>query len=84
WINYYSYVLKVDKQGLLLINYNDFCAQPTKTVSCILKEFNTSVAKEIQAYKNEKTLSENFSKELLEKANAIYEQLLKIKTTIQP
>lgn len=82
WINYYSYAIKVDKQGLLLIDYDDLCAQPTKVISCVLKEFNVSLDKEIQGYKNEKTVNESFSPELLEKANSIYSKLKEVKTAI--
>ncbi|MGM0649656.1 MAG: sulfotransferase family protein [Bacteroidota bacterium] len=76
WINYYNYALTINHPNTIFVNYNDYCKRPSETIERIVKKIN--IATKLPQYKpfhNPREIRDNYSKDLLEKAMFIYEQL---------
>lgn len=80
WINYYKYILKIKNQQLRLIPYKEYCDHPEQVINSVLSEMDVPITSFGEtAYSNMRKVDKPYSSTLLEKANAIYKELLSIK-----
>ncbi len=84
WINYYTRILEsAQGENLVLVDYNDFLTKPDhllRTLESILDiPLNTSHGK---LFDHKKKPAGDVDKELLERANSIYTELVKLKITV--
>lgn len=80
WINYYKYVLTLDTQNILFLDYADFLGKPNNTVN-LIGEFLNKDFSDLQLIpfsKSPKAPSETIDEELLMQANQIYKELIKL------
>ncbi len=75
WINYYSYVLTISHSNTILINYNNFCEDPTAITSKILKKVNIESDITFTPFNNKRKAVSNYTPEVLEEAMRVYEKL---------
>ena len=80
WINYYKYILKIKNHQLILIPYKEYCHHPEQVINSVLSEMDVPITSFGEtAYSNMRKVDKPYSSTLLEKANAIYKELLSIK-----
>lgn len=77
WINYYSFVIDLDQEGILLISYDEYCKKPKKIIDeIILYTGNKIDSEETSGYKNNRLCNESFNQEIFNQAQSIYVKLL--------
>lgn len=77
WINYYRFVLEIDHTNTLLVNYEDYCKNPEATIRRIVDK--TGLNAQLAGYspfENKRKNSNDFSADLYQKADEIYQELL--------
>lgn len=80
WINYYNYLLSIDKSNALFVDYSDYCIYPNKTLNSIQKKIDlTESFSDLIPYHNKRTVDYNCSEELKEQAYSIFNQLKSLK-----
>lgn len=78
WINYYSYLLTIKRNGFMLIDYDDYLKKPQEVLIYISSkiEMNMDVSA-IEVFQNPKKASlKECNTEVLQKATEIFESLL--------
>ena len=76
WMNYYAVVLKLQDENTLLIDYEDFCTDPSGSINLINQKAGLPQSDQsIMAFTNPRIVNEPYSHEQLTAANAIFEQL---------
>lgn len=76
WINYYSHVSNIHHPRTLRVNYDEYCRQPNEVVANVLDLMGLQAPDgDISAYQNERTIDLPHSKDLLQKAVSLYDQL---------
>lgn len=76
WINYYSYLLTIDKTKALFIDYSTYCQSPNNTIEKIYKSLEIEAPEiNITPFTNKRKAEYIFSKDLKEKAYEIYNNL---------
>lgn len=79
WINYYNYILTIDRHNVILVKYHEYSMNPNK----VLEEIEIKIGKKFNFnkipsfIKNDK-VDLKFNKEIKEKADSIYNKLLSI------
>ena len=77
WINYYSFVLDLEQEGILLISYDEYCKNPKKVINEIIVNTGNNIdSPETSSYKNNRLCNENFNQEVYDQAQSIYNKLL--------
>lgn len=76
WINYYSYLLKVERSNVLFVNYEWYCNQPKKVVQKVYESLGLSVeVEEIEAFHNTREVKGVYDEKLKANADKIYSEL---------
>ena len=76
WINYYSYLLSIEKEKILLIDYEVYCNEPKLAIERIYKELQLEMEiEDFKPFDNKRKATSVCSEELKIKANKIYEKL---------
>jgi hypothetical protein len=76
WINYYSYLLTVERTNLVFVDYELYCSNPKAVLEGIYRKLEEIVqVKEVEAYNNKRKVNYQYKEELKEKADSIYNQL---------
>ncbi len=85
WINYYTYVLKLlNDKNLFLIDYSDLCYHPNDLLSALSHQLGIKLTGEQKTPYIERKLPKlDPNKELTEKAETIYHELVKNKMVVQ-
>lgn len=79
WINYYSYILSLSHENTIIINYDLYCENPKRVINSIIKKINLQIdLPDYDSFKNERNTTEDYSTELYDTCQKIYEELNKI------
>ncbi len=79
WINYYTYLLEVERHNTLFINYSDYCDYPNEVLNKIQHLLGLEPCfTDLPSYKNKRTSVANCSETLKSKAYSIFNQLKEI------
>ena len=84
WLNYYYYLINIEDQSFMLIEYADYLQYPKEVLKAIEKGLNTQFGfAQIKPFKNPKDIDiSNCDADLLLKVNTVYENLKKRKLKI--
>ena len=81
WINYYSYLLTIQKENVLFIDYDIYCNEPNQVLESIYRKLKLKVdGLDFQSFENKREVNSVCSQELQQKALKIYKDL-KLSTT---
>lgn len=76
WINYYSYLLTIDRSGVIFVDYDFYCQYPEKVLESIYEKLGVVVdLPKIKSYHNSREVKSNCSDDLKQKAYKIYAEL---------
>lgn len=76
WINYYSYILTIDKHNVVFVNYNEFCQEPNKVLGKVYTKLNLQVnIKDSKPFINNRKIDLEYTEALKLKADKIFNQL---------
>ncbi len=76
WINYYSYLLTIDRKGALFIDYNAYCENPKTILAKIFQSIGVNDELQLSPrFINNRKVDLPYTDELLQKANEIHSQL---------
>lgn len=76
WINYYTYLLEVDRQNTLFVNYSDYCDYPNEVLNKVQHLLGLEPCfMDLPSFKNQRTSIENCSEVLKNKAYFVFNQL---------
>ena len=76
WINYYSYVLTLNSEELILLDYLDYCTNPTRVINKLLSKINfPTIVKELKSFSNNRKSEGEYTIGLYENATTIYDKL---------
>ena len=76
WINYYSYLLTLERKNVIFVDYELYCSNPKAVLEGIYRKLEEKVqVKEVEAYNNKRKVNYQYKEELKEKADSIYNQL---------
>lgn len=76
WINYYSYILTIEKTRVMFVDYDSYCNRPDEILHEVLE--NSGVSAELPEaipFQNKRKAELKCSEELKKKAFAIFDQL---------
>ena len=78
WINYYSYLVTLDDENLIIINYKEYCSAPAGIINWILHRAGISkTVDDLPVYENVRDCDDEYSEKLLEQAMSLNEQLVR-------
>lgn len=76
WINYYHYLLSIERTGIILVDYDDYCQKPNETIDRIFKRIGiTAELPQFNSYHNTREVEYDCSEELKKQAFGIHRQL---------
>lgn len=79
WINYYSYLLTINKNNALFIDYDIYCNKPNQILESIYRELKLKIeGLKFQSFENKREVNSVCSEDLKIKANQIYEEFKRI------
>lgn len=79
WINYYSYLLSIDRTNAYFVDYEFYCEKPMELLEAINHKLGIKASiPEIKPYQNRRKTEIECSEELKAKAMAIYAQLKEV------
>ena len=77
WISYYEKALEIEDANTLFINYEDFCQNPSATISRILKKVNPEISPGDSApFSNKRMVPADLDSPFLKRAGEIHDSLL--------
>lgn len=84
WLNYYSYLVKIDDSNAILIEYEDYLKHPKEVLFAIEKNLKTQFNySHIKPFENSKDIdTSDCDKDLLRKVDIVYNALKKRKLKI--
>lgn len=75
WINYYDYACRIADDNTYFICYETYCLDPNMILDKVLVKFKSSRKDDFKPYFNQKEIKEDYSLEILNKAQLIYNKL---------
>jgi hypothetical protein len=76
WMNYYSYILTIDKKHVMFIDYDSYCSKPAEVLREVLQEAGVSAElPAVTPFQNKRKAELECSEELKKEAYAIFDQL---------
>lgn len=76
WINYYSYILTIDKTGVVYVDYDIYCEKPKELLDNIFQRIGINIElPQVTPYHNNRKVEFDCSEELKLKAYSLYNQL---------
>ena len=75
WINYYDYASLIADHNTYFICYETYCLDPNIILDKVLVKFKSSRKDDFKPYFNQKEIKEDYSVEILHKAQLIYIKL---------
>ena len=85
WINYYNYLLQLDDENIILINYDMYCQYPQQHLEYILNKLGLKLNNiKIESFTPNEIEKPSEALKNLEQANQIFEQLQSKALPIQP
>ncbi len=78
WMNYYSYLLSLDRSNAIFADYDEYCQNPNYLIEQVNKKIGLGkVQGEMKPFNNKRKVELNYSNELKEKADGIFAELKK-------
>ncbi len=82
WINYYSHAIRINHKNTIFVDYANYCSNPTQIVSSIVNKAGLNVnLSELQPFNNRRKSNTEYSKDLLNRAENLYQEL---RTKVNP
>lgn len=76
WINYYSYLLTVDRKNVIFVDYDYYCIHPAELIQSIYQKAGIKGSMpELTPYQNKRKAELECSAELKSKAEEIFQEL---------
>lgn len=77
WIYFYSFVLGINHQNTLLVNYDWYCSQPKSVIDAILQKASiTANIPDLPSFKNKRKTNFEYDEMLYKEARNVYQKLI--------
>jgi len=76
WINYYGYLLTIEKLNTLFVDYDEYCENPESVTTEVLSLLKLDVVpKSMSSFVNKRKVKEYYTEEIFAKATSIHRKL---------
>jgi hypothetical protein len=75
WKNYYRYILEQDSMDLILFDYDKFCSDPARSLTCLFECLSIPSSPVVKQFNSMEKLAGGYSNDLLDDCLAIYKVL---------